>query len=81
MKEFGPVGGGGMHQKPLYVDLPLDSGKNIQTSFKTINRERRENYYLQRSNSEKPDKELLERFEQLREILKTFNQNLLQLRT
>ena len=56
-----------------------DSGKNIQTSFKTINGERRE--LLLTVIELRKAKELLERFEQLREILKNFNQNLLQLQT
>ena len=43
-----------------------DSGKNFSQGGN----------YLQWSNSEKPDKELLEWFEQLREILSNFNQNL-----
>ena len=42
-----------------YLQYSNSTSKNIQTSFKTINGERSENYFLQTA-----DKELLERFEQ-----------------
>ena len=37
--------------------------------------------YNDRTQTQKPDKELLEQFEQLREILRNFNQNLFQIQT
>ena len=47
--------------------IELNKSKNIQTSFKPINGERRENYFLRTA-----DKELLERFEQFERNHKVF---------
>ena len=37
--------------------------------------------YSDQTQQQKPDKELLEQFEQLREVLRNFNQNFLQIQT
>ena len=37
--------------------------------------------YSDQTQQQKPDKELLEQFEQLKEILRNFNKNLLQIQT